>query len=63
MYSPGGTSIKVTTIKDYVVAGLYFGGALIIGKNSSDYICAKVMDNLSDYRLRYLTVTVHGVKQ
>lgn len=63
MYSPGGTNIKVTTIKDYVVAGLYFGGALTIGKNSTDYICARVRDNLTDLQMRYLTVTVHGVKQ
>ena len=63
MYSPGGTTVKVTTYKDYVVAGVYFGGALVISKNTTDRIRVRVRDNLTDNQLRYLTVTVHGVKE
>lgn len=63
MYSPGGTIIEVSTVKDFVVAGLYIGGALVLRKGSTDYINTKVRDNLTDSKMKYLTVTVHGIKE
>jgi hypothetical protein len=63
MYSPGGTIVEVNTVKDFVIAGLYVGGALVLRKGSTDYINAKVRDNLTDAKMRYLTVTIHGIKE
>jgi hypothetical protein len=63
MYSPSGTKVEVTTVKDFVVAGLYVGGALMLRKGTTDYINVKVRDKLTDAKMRYLTVTVHGVKE
>jgi hypothetical protein len=63
MYSPGGTIVEVSTVKDFVIAGLYVGGALVLRKGSTDYINAKIRDNLTDSKMRYLTVTIHGIKE
>lgn len=63
MYSPGGTIIEVSTVKDFVIAGLYVGGALVLRKGTTDYINVRIRDNLTDAKMRYLTVTVHGVKE
>lgn len=63
LYSPSGVTVEVTTVKDYVVAGIYLGGAIVLKKGTTDYIRARVRDNLTDSKMRYLTVTVHGAKE
>lgn len=63
LYSPSGVSVEVSTVKDYIVAGIYLGGAIVLKKGTTDYIRARVRDNLTDAKMRYLTVTVHGSKE
>ena len=63
LYSPSGTTVQVSTVKDYIVAGLYFGGAVVLKKGTTDYIRARVRDKLTDPKMAYLTVTVHGSKE
>ncbi len=63
LYSPSGTVVNVNTVKDYIVAGIYFGGAIVLKKGTTDYIRARVRDNLTSNKMAYLTVTVHGSKE
>jgi hypothetical protein len=63
LYSPSGTTVQVNTVKDYIIAGIYFGGAIVLKKGTSDYIRARVRDNLTNAKMAYLTVTVHGAKE
>jgi hypothetical protein len=63
LYSPSGVTVEVSTVKDYVVAGIYLGGAIVLKKGTTDYIRVRVRDNLTDAKMRYLTVTVHGSKE